>query len=192
MGAGSVGAGPAGHRWTGDVTASSVERPTVGTQAADGPGRLKKTGQSRSKVLLQENHSFHLLQKATLRGSPVLSVTDVKKLSLDTHFLSSSSSSFELRTSRSRSQLPPPVDVGVSVLRVRLVLGLRSSVVQGQPAIWDISSGRVVLVLPQKFCLDVQDWVLFWLTGVREARRFRRRLVVLLWITPSCQTVISV
>lgn len=74
--------------------------------------------------------------------------------------------------------------VGVAVAVGRLVLRLPTLVVQVGPAVWDIPSGRVRLVLPQQLRLDVRHRVLLILLTrpgrVREARRSWELLPVLL------------
>lgn len=89
----------------------------------------------------------------------------------------------------------PVVDLAVAV--GRLVLWVPVSVVQEGSSVWDVSSGRVRLVLPHQLRLDVGDRVLLLLRSgrVREARRMMRRrswespLVLVhrqvVWITPS-------
>lgn len=76
-------------------------------------------------------------------------------------------------TSPSAWQLPV---VDLAVAAGRLVLRLPVSVVQVGPAVWDVASWRVGLVLPQQLRLDVGDGVLLLRSGrLREARRRKRR-----------------
>lgn len=82
-----------------------------------------------------------------------------------------------------------PVVVDVAVAGGRLVLGVPLSVVQVGPAVWDVASRRVRLVLPQQLRLDVGDGVLLLLPGGVRRRSWETLLVLLhpqvVWIATS-------
>lgn len=84
----------------------------------------------------------------------------------------------------------PVVVVGAAVAGGRLVLWYPLSIFQVGPAVWDVTSGRVRLVLPQQLRLDVGDEVLLRSGRLRKerSRRWESPLILIhpqvLWVTP--------